>query len=81
MREACTRSGISYSKGWNIIRSLESGIGRRIVTRRQGGRDGGEAHVSEEGRELIRLYEQLESDVSGYANDRFRQGVKDSGLL
>ena len=81
VREACMRSGISYSKGWSIIRSLESGIGKRIVERRQGGKDGGEAHVSEEGRELIRLYEQLEADVSGFANERFRQVFGDSGLL
>ena len=81
VREACTRSGISYSKGWSIIRSLENGTGRRIVERRQGGKDGGEAHVSEEGRELIRLYEQLESDVSAFTNERFRQVFGDSGLL
>ena len=73
VREACLKTGISYSKGWQIIRSLEEGLNVRLVDRTQGGKHGGSAALTDECRAWMRLYDDLEKDVTAYAEKRFKK--------
>lgn len=73
VREACEKSGISYSKGWSIIHAAEEGLGESIVDRRKGGQHGGTALVTEAGRELLRLYERFEQEVQKLAEEKYRE--------
>ncbi|MHC6203404.1 winged helix-turn-helix domain-containing protein [Breznakiellaceae bacterium SP9] len=49
VRSACENMGMSYSKGWKLLARLEQWLGFPIVLRQQGGKGGGEAHLSLEG--------------------------------
>lgn len=73
VREACLRTGISYSKGWSLIHQAEKELGYTVVERCPGGKNGGTARVSSRGNELLKKYEQLERAVAEYAEEQFRE--------
>ena len=57
VRMACQRMQLSYSSGWNTIRTLESQLHYPLVERSQGGAGGGKSRLTERGRELLSRYE------------------------
>lgn len=71
VRKACEAAGLSYSKGWKIIHSAEAELGYRILTRRAGGKDGGSSVLTERGKELMELYEELSRRVERQAEQEF----------
>ena len=54
MREACAKTGMSYSKGWKLIHTAEEETGWKIVERMSGGKNGGEAYITERGHMLLK---------------------------
>ena len=80
VRNACEKCGFSYSKGWTILKRCEEELGYRIVDRQAGGQAGGAASVTEKGRELIAVYEELEAELSEIAEKRFKEIVKEHNL-
>ena len=57
VRMACQRMQISYSSGWNTIRTLESQLHYSLVRRSQGGAGGGKSSLTEKGHLLLERYE------------------------
>lgn len=72
VREACEKTGISYSKGWSIIHIAEEELGYAIVERQSGGKNGGSAQITEKGRRLLELYEQYEKAVEDSAQKLYQ---------
>lgn len=56
VRHASEQMGLSYSKAWRMIRELEAQAGFPVIVRRQGGRAGGAARLTEAGERLLRRY-------------------------
>ena len=81
VREACEKTGISYSKAWDMIRLAEEGLGGKIVERRAGGKDGGGASVTERGRTLTELYQRYEEAVRNYSREMYRELFLESGFF
>ena len=71
VRTACQRMQISYSTGWNIIRTLESQFNRPLIERSQGGAGGGRSRLTEEGRQLIDAFQRYEAALRRTANELF----------
>ena len=57
VRSACQRMQVSYSSGWNVIRTLESQLSRTLIRRSQGGKGGGKSSLTEDGKLLLERYE------------------------
>ena len=57
VRMACQRMQMSYSSGWNVIRTLESQLSRTLIRRSQGGAGGGKSRLTEDGLRLLEQYE------------------------
>lgn len=76
VREASEKSGISYSKVWNMIRTAEAETGLALVRRQPGGKTGGKAEVTEAGLELIRRYEELEQSIEQFAAEEYQRIFK-----
>ena len=57
VRTACQRMQMSYSSGWNVIRTLESQLSRTLIRRSQGGAGGGKSRLTEDGERLLGQYE------------------------
>ncbi|WP_195269364.1 LysR family transcriptional regulator [Eubacterium sp. 1001713B170207_170306_E7] len=60
VRMACEQMGISYSKGWKMINTIEEELGYQVTKRQQGGRNGGSASLTPEGETLLAKYQELE---------------------
>lgn len=73
VREACVKMGLSYSKGRRLLDRAERELGYRIVERSPGGKNGGGAHVSQAGLQLLEKYERLERELTEAAEEKFRQ--------
>ena len=73
VREACEKAGMSYSKGWSLIRTAERELGRPVVERSPGGKTGGSARVSTAGHRLMEQYERLEREVAQFAEEKYRE--------
>ncbi len=76
VRSACRRMQISYSSGWNIIRTLESQLHFPLLERTQGGANGGESRLTGKGRRLLDCYgrysAQLRREAARLFEDCFR---------
>ena len=57
VRLACQRMQMSYSSGWNVIRTLESQLSRTLIRRSQGGAGGGRSCLTGDGKLLLERYD------------------------
>ncbi len=77
VRSACQRMQISYSTGWNIIRTLESQLHFPLLERSQGGAYGGESRLTEKGRSLLDCYERFSKELRRHAAALFEEYFRD----
>lgn len=71
VRTACQRMQISYSTGWNIIRTMESQFSRTLIERSQGGAGGGQSKLTDDGRQLIEAFNRYSTELRRMANELF----------
>ena len=71
VRMACQRMQLSYSSGWNTIRTLESQLHYPLVERSQGGAGGGKSRLTERGSRLLSRYEAYASAVRTAAEELY----------
>lgn len=67
VRESCERMQISYSTGWNIIRTLEAQLECPLVLRNQGGSGGSTSELSERCKLLLERFYAYRGAVRDYA--------------
>lgn len=78
VRAACARMQISYSNGWNIIRTLESQVSYPLIECIQGGAKGGQSMLTEKGKMLVDIFERFETELNGEVSklyDKYFEGV------
>ena len=68
VRTACQRMQISYSSGWNLIRTLESQLKFPLILRSQGGVGGGMSVLSEDGKKLLQLFNDYQQELRAVAD-------------
>lgn len=78
VRTACQRMQISYSTGWNIIRTMESQFSRSLIERSQGGAGGGQSRLTDDGRALVEAFNKYSSELRRVANELFQSYFEDS---
>jgi molybdate transport system regulatory protein len=59
IKEGAKLAGVSYRTAWATVRTMERALGRPIVQSRTGGPGGGASVLTEDARELLRLYQDL----------------------
>lgn len=79
--DACQRINISYSKGWQLIRTMEEEMDAVLVERVQGGKSGGSSHLTKEGKRLIDRFERLTKEARAAVDlvfhDIFREAINE----
>ena len=78
VRSACQRMQMSYSSGWNVIRTLESQLSRTLIERSQGGAGGGKSSLTADGKQLLDHYEAFSEalrDQAGVLFDEYFEGL------
>lgn len=73
VRAACQHIQISYSAGWSMIKTLESQCQYTIIARSQGGAGGSRSRLTEEGKKLLRQYDDYEKELRDKANVLFKK--------
>jgi len=63
LHQAAHQMGMSYSKAWRLIRTLEERLGFILLERRTGGQSGGGSEVTPPGKDLMNHYERFRRDV------------------
>jgi len=72
LNEAAHQMGMSYSKAWKLIQTMENRLGFTLLDRKTGGASGGGSEVTPEAAELMKRYDRFEKDV-GEANEQLSQ--------
>ena len=73
MRIACTRSGVSHSKAWDMINRLERSLGFSVVERQRGGKAGGSTRLTPQGADFLAAYQDFEQAVHQFAQKEFKK--------
>ena len=60
LSKAARALGMSYRFAWMYINKIEKNTGLKIVNRERGGKGGGRMVLTEEGKSLLKLYEEAE---------------------
>jgi len=63
LNQAAFEMGMSYSKAWRLVRTLEERLGFALLERKVGGQAGGGSRVTPEGENLLKQYEEFRRDV------------------
>jgi molybdate transport system regulatory protein len=63
LHQASFQMGMSYSKAWHLIRTLEERLGFALLERKTGGRSGGGSKITPEGRSLMKQYGPFRKDI------------------
>lgn len=73
LHKAANRMGMSYSKAWRLIRTMEKRLGFPLLERKVGGLSGGGSNLTSQARELIVHYEQFRKEAKGALERLFRR--------
>jgi len=77
INKAANEMFLSYYKALKIIKNAEAGFGFPLVERTSGGKNGGGSVLTENAKELIRLYKELEEETKDFMKGRFEQTFSD----
>ncbi len=77
---ACREMGMAYSKGWKIVRRAETQLGYSLMDGKKGGSSGGQMVLTDQGRELLRRYRQMETEIIQLADEVFARYFSDVNL-
>ena len=71
IRQATMSMGMAYSKAWAIIRRAERELGFSLLNTTTGGKEGGGASLTEEGRRFLEQYDRFCALVNEHARMDF----------
>ncbi len=63
LHQAALQMGMSYSKAWRLIRTLEERLGFVLMERKVGGQSGGGSQVTPKGKDLMNRYDGFRRDL------------------
>lgn len=63
LHRAASQMGMSYSKAWRLIQTLEERLGFALLERKVGGPSGGGSRVTSQAKELMKRYSHFQKDV------------------
>jgi len=63
LHQAANQMGMSYSKAWRLVRTLEERLGFALLVRKVGGQSGGGSNVTFQGKDLMNHYGRFRRDV------------------
>lgn len=79
INQAAKEINISYRKAWSYIKVMEERLGMKLIERQVGGRNGGGATLTADAQWFLRQYEELEKDIEGLVDTKFRTVFKNNG--
>ena len=81
LRSAAASMEMAYSKAWTIIRNSESYFGFKLLSTATGGKGGGGAVLTDEGRDLLQRYDSFYTELQEYGKKLFAEKFEDFNSL
>jgi molybdate transport system regulatory protein len=63
LHQAAHQMGMSYSKAWKLIQTMEKRLGFVLLDKKIGGPSGGGSQVTSKGKDLLKRYERFEREA------------------
>lgn len=73
LNEAARRMKMSYMRAWMLVKTMERCFREPLVMAHRGGKSGGGMKVTETGRRVLALYQEMESAALKSVEDPWRQ--------
>jgi len=73
LHQAANQMGMSYSKAWRLVRTLEERLGFILLERKTGGQSGGGSQVTPMARDLMKRYAIFRKDVKEVLEKIYRK--------
>ena len=73
LRSAATSMEMAYSKAWTVIKNSEKALGYPLLTSTTGGKNGGGAALTEDGKELLQKYDEFCAEMKAYGDKLFAE--------
>ncbi len=80
VRSACSHCGMSYSKAWKLLDSIEYNYGEAAVEKQRGGSSGGKTRLTRAGETLLSRYDAYVSECRREAERLFEKHFGDRNL-
>ncbi len=81
VRKASEMMGLSPSKAWDTLNTLEKALGYALITRRQGGKNGSGSELTPSGLEFLCTSQRYEELVLAYAQKQFHTLFCTTGII
>jgi molybdate transport system regulatory protein len=78
VRQACENMRMSYSKGWKLLKAMETWLMYPVAERKQGGKGGGEAHLTEAGLAFLKKHRAFETECQKAVQKLFNKYYVDT---
>ena len=73
LRSAAGSMEMAYSKAWTIIKNSEKALGYSLLYSSTGGKNGGGALLTPEGKELLQKYDEFCAEMQKYGDKLFAE--------
>ncbi|NWG02725.1 MAG: LysR family transcriptional regulator [Syntrophaceae bacterium] len=73
IQRAAEEFGMSYRHAWGVIKKIEQRAGFKIVDTKLGGKEGGGAQLTQQGKAFVDRVDSLLSDLNRIVERRFKQ--------
>ena len=76
IQKAAGEIGMSYRHAWGFLQKMEKRGGIKLVVTQIGGREGGGAKLTPQGKDFLRRYSAFREGLDEYIEERFRRAFK-----
>ena len=73
LSKACEVMGMSHPKAWKILKRAEEDLDMKLLERVSGGSNGGGSVLSEEGKTLLKKYDEFQKRMKDFAEETFQE--------
>jgi len=76
IQKAAGEIGMSYRHAWGFLQKMEKRGGIKLVVTQIGGREGGGAKLTPQGKDFLRRYSTFREGLDEYIEKKFRQAFR-----
>ncbi len=76
IQKAAGQKGMSYRHAWGFLQAMEKRGGIKLVETRIGGREGGGARLTAQGKDFLRRYLAFRNGLDEYIEKKFRKAFR-----
>lgn len=70
---ACQKLGLTYRRTWGDLKKIEQQLGFLLLNKIRGGKEGGASELSEQGKKLVKAFDQFHREVDEKVSRAFEE--------